>query len=139
MAGSSLQLFEIERDHQSGPQTHDRLRVELASPSAERLLRDREQVVAVHDAFTRKSVLWPERYFRWKASDRSGDGRHRNVGQYRNGAVPRDYDDRPSRRAEIDVIDPATVQSGTPPSASSNAAKPARPSSPTHASCGCFV
>ena len=80
----------------------DRLGVELTSPSAERLLRNGEQVVAVHDAFSRKSVLRPERHFGRKSSDRSGYGRHRNVGQYRNGAVSRDHDDG-RRLCRVDV------------------------------------
>ena len=116
----------------------DRLGVELTPLTAERLLRNCEQVVAVHDAFARKSVLRPERHFRGKASDRSGYRCDCDVRQNRNRPVARDDDHGATPSAELDVVDLAAVQSDAPPSARSNAARPARPSSPTHSSCGCF-
>ena len=105
---------------------------------AHRLFRDREQVVAVHNAFPRKPVLSAKRYFGGKASDRSGYRCDGDVRQERNRSVAREDDDGATLSAELDIVDLATVQSRAPPSALSNAAKPAKPSSPTHSSCGCL-
>ena len=116
----------------------DRLGVELTPLTAERLLRNCEQVVAVRNAFPREPVLSAKRHFRGKASDRSGYRCDRDVRQDRNRPVARDDDHGATPSAELDVVDLAAVQSGAPPSALSNAARPAKPSSPTHSSCGCF-
>jgi hypothetical protein len=56
----------------------------------------------------------------------------------RRAVVVAGEDDGATPSAELDVLDLAAVQSGAPPSALSNAANPAKPSSPTHSSCGCL-
>jgi hypothetical protein len=133
----ALHLIEVERNHESLAQTAQRIRVKSAPSAADGRLRDREEVVAVQDAVPSKPMLAAKRHLRRQAAHRSRHGSKGDIGQQRNRPIARDDDDWTSAAGQLDVVDLAAVQSGLPPSALSNAARPANPSSPIHSSCGC--
>jgi hypothetical protein len=109
---------ELERNPERRSKALERRLVELASPAAESALRDREEVVAVRDALASKPMLWPEWHLGRQVADRGGDGCDGDVGEKRDRAVT-SYDDRRTMTAgEVDIVDRAAVQSGSPPSAS---------------------
>src|SRR6266511_5387724 len=70
----ALRRVKVERDHEGRSQLRERLCVQCAPTAAERRLRNREEVVAVHDALPRKRVAAPERDLGGKVADRSGHG-----------------------------------------------------------------
>jgi hypothetical protein len=64
-----------------------RRRVELATSPAKHTLGDREEVVAVHDAVARESVLNAKWNLRRDTANRSRHGSDRNVGEHWYRAV----------------------------------------------------
>jgi hypothetical protein len=134
----ALRRVEVERDHERLAQTTQRLRIEDASAPADRRLWDGEEVVAVDDAVSGEAVLAPERNLRRKLAYGSGHGRHSDVCKHRDRSIAGEDHDQAAPTRKFDVIDLAAIQRGVPPSALSNAARPANPVSPTHSSCGWF-
>ncbi len=82
-------------------------------------------------------MLRTKAHLGWKTSDRASHRGHRDVCENRDGPVTGDDHARPTAPWEIDVVNPAAVQSGSPPSARWKASISAKPASPIHSSWGC--
>jgi hypothetical protein len=124
LANLSERSVEVKRDLEPGAEPLQRFGIELSASRGQRALRNREEVVAVHDAIARKTVRSTERNFRRQASDRSGHGDDCHVGEERNRTIAGDDDDGPPTAGEFDVVGRASVQSGSPPSLPLSSARP---------------
>jgi hypothetical protein len=78
---------DVERYPEREAKPLARRRVELATSPAEHTFGDCEEVVAVHDAVARESVLNAKWNLRWETANRSCHGSDRNVGEHRYRAV----------------------------------------------------
>ena len=110
----NLGSIDSERHDESSAESVELRRAELTAPMSEGLLRDGEEVVAVDDAFARQPLRRSERHLGGKPTDRARDQRDDDLGEHRNRGVTRHYDDRVSAGGEVDVVDRAAVQSGSP-------------------------
>ncbi len=128
---------DVERDPERIPKAFQGLRIELSAPAAERVLRDREEVVAVDDAVACEPVLASQRHLGREIPNGSRHGSDGHVRKERNRSIPGDDDNRSASARKLDVVDRTAVQSGSPRFAASNALSPARPACPTHSSWGC--
>lgn len=131
--------IELERDPERAAELSQPLRPDFPAPCAEGSLWQRDQIVAVHDRLSAKTVLGADRHLGRKSPNRARDAGDGQVGEHGNRAIAGDDDRRPpADPRELDLVDVTTIQSGSPPSAASQAAKAASPAIPIHSSCGNF-
>jgi len=93
------------------------LYVELPSSPSQLTLRHGEEVVAVDDAIAVESVLPADGHLSGKTTKGAGDGGDDDLREQRDRTIASQYDDRASSSGNLDVVDRASIQRGSPPSA----------------------
>ncbi len=95
----------------------ERLNVEFPSSASQLMLGHGEEVVAVDDAFAIESVLRTDGHLSGKATNGAGNRGDDNLREQRDRTVASQDDDRATSSRQLDVVDRASIQRGSPPSA----------------------